>query len=263
MRSWLTVLADAVKAEKSQAAVARKIGYSPATVSGVLKGTYGSNTDKVAQKVMEVYGNMDTQKKIPEGYIENAKGDLVLITKLTPLELQRNDLTMEILEQAKALAATMAQKKQAWLDTIAAHIQLAADDYKVKVEGKTGNVTLTSYDGSVRIERQYSRTLVVNERAAVAKELVERYITGRTATLNEDDKRFVRAAFRVDDKGNFSATALLSMARKVKSTAPEWQAALTAINDSVTTEYGEAYVRVYERDEYGNYQQIPMDMSSV
>lgn len=262
MRGWLTLLVEAVQAEGSQAAVARKIGYSPATVSGLLKGTYGSSTEAVAQKIMEVYG-METQKKIPEGCVENAKGDFVLKTKLTALEIQRDELTREMLAKAKALAATMAREKQTWLEAIAAHIQLAAEQYQTKIEGKIGNVSLTSYDGSIRIERQFSRTLVANERVAVAKELVERYITRRTSEMSEEDRNFMRAAFRVDDKGNFSATALLSMARKVKSTAPEWQAALAAINDSITTEYGEAYVRVYERDGNGNYQQIPMDLSSV
>ena len=46
MSDWTTVL-RARCAETSQADVARRIGYSPAVVSGILKGTYRGNSSAV------------------------------------------------------------------------------------------------------------------------------------------------------------------------------------------------------------------------
>ncbi len=43
-------------AEYGQAAVARKLKYSASAVNQILKGKYAGNTDKLLQKVAEVYG---------------------------------------------------------------------------------------------------------------------------------------------------------------------------------------------------------------
>ena len=44
--------------ETSQAAVARAIDYRPSTISQVLSGTYPGRTDKVLEKVVEIYGGL-------------------------------------------------------------------------------------------------------------------------------------------------------------------------------------------------------------
>jgi len=46
MSDWISVLRVRC-AETSQAAVARRIGYSPAVVTGILKGTYQANSSAV------------------------------------------------------------------------------------------------------------------------------------------------------------------------------------------------------------------------
>ena len=48
--AWQALLAKAVMVEGSQAAVARKLGYSPATVSTVLAGSYNGNMAAIGDK---------------------------------------------------------------------------------------------------------------------------------------------------------------------------------------------------------------------
>lgn len=205
----------------------------------------------------------NTATTVPAGYRKNSRGHLVPEADVSPLDRQRDDLVHEIFVRAQILSKGMAESKKNWLSAIQAHLQLAAEKYQVTVGGGSGNVTLLSYDGLIKIERQHSRRLVVNERVAIAKELVERHVVSLSTELTGDTKRMVRAAFRMDEKGNYSATALLSIARRMKSEAPEWQAAVAAINDAVTTEYGDPYVRVYIRQDDGTYQQLSLDMSEV
>lgn len=52
---WMRLLREAVDAA-SGTAVAKRLGYSPAVVSQVLKGKYAGRTDLVRQRVIEVYG---------------------------------------------------------------------------------------------------------------------------------------------------------------------------------------------------------------
>jgi hypothetical protein len=53
---WKELLENAIEAS-SQAAVARKIGYSASAVNQVLQDKYQGNTKRVAAKVVEIYGN--------------------------------------------------------------------------------------------------------------------------------------------------------------------------------------------------------------
>jgi hypothetical protein len=55
--AWLDLLKKAVTEAGNQAAVARELGYSPAVISQALQGIYPGDTEKLAAKVIEVYGN--------------------------------------------------------------------------------------------------------------------------------------------------------------------------------------------------------------
>lgn len=58
MRSdWLNLLKQAVTDAGSQAAVGRELGYSPAVINQALQGKYPGDLEKLAEKVVEVYGN--------------------------------------------------------------------------------------------------------------------------------------------------------------------------------------------------------------
>jgi hypothetical protein len=55
--AWLELLRKAVNDAGSQAAVARELGYSPAVISQALQGIYPGDTEKLAEKVIGIYGN--------------------------------------------------------------------------------------------------------------------------------------------------------------------------------------------------------------
>ncbi len=54
--SWQDLLKKAVQSS-NQAIVARKLGYSASALNQVLRGKYQGNTDRMAAKVLEIYGN--------------------------------------------------------------------------------------------------------------------------------------------------------------------------------------------------------------
>jgi len=52
---WRALLQRAYEAD-GPTAVGAALGYSPATVIGVVKGTYGADASRVARRVVEIYG---------------------------------------------------------------------------------------------------------------------------------------------------------------------------------------------------------------
>jgi len=51
--------------------------------------------------------------------------------------------------------------------------------------------------------------------------------------------------------------------RSLNITDDKWQKAMQAISDATQVISSKEYMRLYERDEYGKYQQITLDFASV
>ena len=66
----------------------------------------------------------------------------------------------------------------------------------------------------------------------------------------------------MDKKGRINSKRILSL-RKLKIEHPTWLKAMEAIGDAVTVTGSCTYFRFYERDERGQYQQVPLDFSGA
>lgn len=263
MRSWLILLAKAVQAEGSQAAVARKLGYAASTISQILSNTYGGGTEAIATKVMEVYGKMEKQETaVPDGYKIDAAGRLVPIESIKEIDLARDALVQEIIKKANQVSAQLGAFRAQLADDLQAFLELSAEKYGAKMGGVKGNVTLTSYDGRYQILRAVSDHLAFDERLQAAKELIDNCLRRWTRDSRPEIRALIDQAFQVDKKGRVNAKRILSL-RQLNIEDEQWLRAMEAIGDAVQVVGSCTYYRLYERDKNGNYQQIPMDLSSV
>ena len=94
---------------------------------------------------------MDTQD-IPDGYWRDAKGALHLIEKIKPEHQEEDALVRALAQKAQALNAALADFKAEALGEVEAFRELVAEKYGAKRGGQKGNVQLTSFDGSLRIQ---------------------------------------------------------------------------------------------------------------
>lgn len=58
---WMKLLIDAIQqsGRGGKAEVARKLGVSRPTISQICNGNYGAKTDRVAKKVLEIFGRIN------------------------------------------------------------------------------------------------------------------------------------------------------------------------------------------------------------
>lgn len=263
MRGWLITLGKAVQIEGSQAAVARKLGLSAATISQVLSGTYSSSAEAVANKVLEIYGGKKmTEETIPDGYKQDAQGRLVPLESIKEIDLARDSLVTEIIKKANQLSAQITAFKAGLSADLQAFMELSAEKYGAKLGGVKGNVTITSYDGRYQVLRAIADQLTFDERLQAAKSLIDECLREWTKDSGSEIRTLINEAFQVDKKGRVNTKRILGL-RKLKIDHPKWLAAMEAISDAVQVVGSCTYFRLYERDEQGNYQQIPMDLSSV
>lgn len=200
---------------------------------------------------------------VPEGYKEDAKGNLVPIAKIKDIDLARDDLVHEIVQEATELHVLLADFKNHVFGNIAAFVQMSGEQYGAKLGGHKGNVTLTSYDGRYKIQRAYAETLVFDERLQAAKALIDECINRWTDGVNDNIRVLVNGAFEVDKEGNINTTKVLSL-RQYKIDDVEWKKAMDAISESLRVAGTKAYVRIYKRvGDSDEYVPISLDLASV
>ena len=198
------------------------------------------------------------QQKVPEGFMQNAQGHLVPVSKVREIDKMRDALVGGLMGEAKERAAEMAAFKARCYSDIEAFIETAAKQYKLKLGGKKGNVTLTSYDGRFKIIRAIDESIVFTEGLQIAKSLIDNCIRRWSTGSNANLCVIASKAFQSDKQGNLSTARVLSLAA-IKFDDAEWKRAVEAIHQAVRVSATKTYLRFYERDDRGCYMQIALD----
>lgn len=205
---------------------------------------------------------MNVPVQIPDGFKQDAKGRLIPESQIKPIDIERSDLVIRLIEQAKQHQQQLRDFKALVFGDIAAFVQLSAEQYDVAVGGAKGNLTLFSFDGKYKIVRQIQDSIRFDERLQAAKALIDECIQSWSADSNDYLKVLVNDAFQVDKEGKISTGRVLGLRRHNIDDA-KWLMAMQAISDSIIVTDSKNYVRFYERDEDGKYQPISLDFANI
>jgi hypothetical protein len=204
-----------------------------------------------------------TTNQIPEGYMRNPQGHLIPIQIIKPIDLARDNLVKEIVGGARSLHDQLREFKQNVFADIGAFVTLSAEQYDAKVGGKKGNVTLHSFDGSLRVQFAIGETITFDERLQAAKELIDTCLAEWTVDSRPEVKALIQNAFDTDKEGNINTGRVLAL-RRLEIVDPRWQDAMKAISESVQVIGSKQYVRIYQRVEgTDEYRPISLDIASI
>lgn len=200
---------------------------------------------------------------IPQGYKQDAKGRLIPVETIKPIDMARDQLVGEIVKKAQAVNKVLADFKTAVFADIGAFIELSAERYDAKLGGAKGNVTLVSFDGSYKVQRAIQDTLTFDEGLQAAKALIDECVHEWTEGARSEIRALINDAFDVDKSGNISTGRILSL-RRLDIADEKWQRAMAALSDSVRVQCSKSYIRVYERvGDTDQYIAIPLDIAGV
>ncbi|MBS9777166.1 MAG: DUF3164 family protein [Gammaproteobacteria bacterium] len=201
-------------------------------------------------------------KQIPEGYKEDAKGNLIPLANIREIDLLRDEEVIKMITEAKEQQDQLRIFKNKIFDTIASFVDLSLERYNVKRGGKKGNVTLTSFDGRYKVLFVLAERLSFDEGLQAAKALIDECLHDMTEDANPSLKIIVNGYFAVDKEGKINTQRVLSL-RQYKVPDPRWAKAMDAISDAVKINEVVPYVRFYEKDSKGKYQTISLDFASL
>lgn len=199
----------------------------------------------------------------PEFYI-NSRGYKVPAEQMAPQDVLKHELVIEKIAKAKALSQMHDEFKREVFSNIQDFIALIADEYQVKMGGLKGNITLTSFDGKSKIVVGIDDQISFGPEIDIAKQLITKVIEQELADTSSFISDLVRDAFEADKQGHYNKNRILAL-RKYRNAndSEDWLLAMKALDDAIIASSSKTYIRFFEANEYGKWQQIPMVSKSL
>lgn len=190
----------------------------------------------------------------------DAKGNNIRVENIKPMDLARDEFVLEMVEKAKEHVETLSKFRANSLADIEAFIHLAAEEYGVKLGRIKGNVQLMSFDGKYKILRAISDTITFDEKLQAAKVLIDECLHEWTEDSRPEIQTIINNAFSVDKQGNLSTSKILSLLR-LNIEHEKWKRAMVILRDSIIVQCSKAYIRIYERNDAGEYVQLNLNIA--
>lgn len=193
---------------------------------------------------------MSENNPIPKGYWEAADGSLIPEGKVSDLDKARDEVVKRLVSAAEPLSNDIANFKRMAMTEVDLFVQMSAAQYGHTMRGAAGkgNVTLTSFDGRLKVEKAISDRITFDERLQVAKGIFDDFVLRIQKGSNDTVKALLARAFRVDKGGKVSVRALMDL-RRTEITDEQWQRGVAALDDCMRVEGSVAYLRFYRRDD--------------
>lgn len=199
------------------------------------------------------------EKNIPDGYMENGLGHLVPVANVAELDKLRDETVRKLVGQAERTGVLVAEFRARAEADVAAFAELSAQEFGAEIGGEKGNVTLTSYDGSMKVVRARADRITFTEAVRVTRELCFKCIEKWSEGVNANLATCVRRSFETDKNGHLSAAKILSLRSYEIKDDPDWDAAMRALDGAIQVIGSRQYVRFYRRGPDGKYAQVGVD----
>lgn len=193
----------------------------------------------------------------------DSRGRLVPLHLIKPVDLMRDDLVRELCDAAREHSGALARFRQRVFADVAAFAHVSAEEYGVRRGGTKGNITLTSFDGRLRIVVSIAEHLAFDERMQAARVLIDECINDWSQGASEELCKLVSSAFSTDQQGRVQTARVLAL-RRLDIADPRWQQAMQAIAESVQVVGSKQYVRFYEKTAGTDaWRAIALDMATL
>lgn len=194
-------------------------------------------------------------------FMQDPKGRLTPLEVIKPTTLLEDEAVRKIVGFARPLSAQVSRFKQHTLDDILGLLALFDQEHGVKKGGPKGNVTLTSYDGTLKVQLAIADQITFGPELQSAKALVDECLVEWSDGVRPELAAIVQRAFNTDKAGLVNRAELFSLLR-LEIADDRWKRAMTAIKDSIRPTGTKEYVRFYERaDARSEWKPITIDVA--
>lgn len=199
-----------------------------------------------------------------DGRMLDGNDSLVLVRNIHETDLLYHDLVLGIAVIWKSLSGKIQRFKQYNFQDITAVMGLLFEKYGVERGGKQGNMQFFTFDRRFKLSIAIQKKIDFGPelQAAQAKLLAA---VEEMAPVDTDDaadlKTIVTGAFTLVD-GKLRVSEILRL-RSYKISNTTWNEAMLIIDAAIIVISSKKQIRLYERDEQGEYIAIPLDIAAL
>jgi hypothetical protein len=188
--------------------------------------------------------------------MKDAQGRLVPTENVREIDRLRDDLVKRLEARFAAVRAVCQEFRQFADGEIDAFLQLSQERFGIQRGGQCGNLSLSTYDGELRLQRAVQKRLEFSDEIHAAKTLIDECVRDWCTGARPELKVLVDDAFKVDQKGDLAADRVLGL-RRLEIKDERWNRAMEAIAASVQVQSTRQYLRFYRRKPNGEYEHLP------
>lgn len=197
-------------------------------------------------------------------YLRDAKGALVPIELVKPVDLLMDELVRTMLADARIISKLLHDFKQRTFERVGALQALIAQDYDATIGGRKGNVTLSTYDGCGQVKIAVADRLELGPQLQVAKALIDECLREWSAESHVAIRALVDRVFAVDKEGQISHTGIFMLLGLTGIDDERWLNAMKALRDSIRVIGSRTYTRYYDRPAPdGAWRGVPLDIANA
>ncbi len=183
---------------------------------------------------------------MPTGYMQDAAGRLVPLANIRPEDLLEDELVRRLYERGCQVQEALRKLRADAFEEVAILQVLLAEKHGAKVGGPKGNLTLSSYDGSRRLQVAVGDSITFGPELATAKQLIDECLEQWTEGGDPNIKAIITDAFDVRKQGKVQVGQILRL-RRLHIDHPIWKRAMEALSAAIRIDCTTSYVRFYER----------------
>ncbi|QYM95032.1 DUF3164 family protein [Dickeya ananatis] len=195
-------------------------------------------------------------------YMPDRKGRLVPINQISDYDLAMDSFVKEQVAAAKLKSAELTTFKNRAFNECYAWLDLVAEKYGRTRGGAKGNVSFSSFDGSMQITIKVQDSLTFGPELQIAKDLIDECVTEWSEGANDNLRALITDAFQVDKEGQLNTGRILSL-RRIKIDDERWLKAMDAISESLQVAVSKTYINFREKDASGKLINIPLDIAAI
>jgi len=181
-----------------------------------------------------------------EGNWIDPKGNAIPKKYVKPIDKKRDRVVENFVKKWQKLQEDLAQFKAELIEGFEDYTAFVLAESGAKIGGVKGNVTLTNFSATWKIERAKSEFIEFDERINIVKTIIEACIKKWSKDVVSPIKPIVEKVFEVDHKGRMNIKGLKSL-KELNIKDQQWQRAMEILDEAEKVTGTKTYFRVYER----------------
>lgn len=184
-------------------------------------------------------------------YITNADGGLTPLELIKAEDFIEDQMVRKVIGFAKPLSSELARFKQHTRADIAEFDRLLEAKYGLVKKGRAGagNQKYRTIDGLMIVETRVNKLIEFGPQLQIAKGLIDECLNEWTEDGRAEVRGLVTRAFKVDNAGQISKSAMFELF-KVESEDTRWLQAMAAINAAVRVIGSKEYLHFSFRESH-------------